>query len=130
MTDQKTRHSEITMSNAEVITRYFKTFFSGKARHSEVRSWLADDFSFRDPLMSADSADDYVAQLTNLGDEMDVRIKLRSMVAENDAVVARVDVDGPAGPVRYAQWFTLSDGKIAALEVFYDPRPFLQGGGR
>jgi hypothetical protein len=25
----------------------------------------------------------------------------------------------------YSQWFTLRDGKIARLEVVYDPRPFL-----
>ncbi len=30
--------------------------------------------------------------------------------------------------MQYAQWFTMRDGKIARLEVIYDPRPFLEMG--
>ena len=37
--------------------------------------------------------------------------------------------DGPAGKMAYAQWFTMRDGRIARLEVVYDPRPFLQQAG-
>ncbi len=57
------------MSNIDIVRGYFETFFAGRARHSEVRSLLTDDFRFRGPLMSANSADEYVAQLTSLGDE-------------------------------------------------------------
>jgi ketosteroid isomerase-like protein len=114
------------MSNAQIVQQYFEEFFSGPARHSEVRSWLTDDFIFRDPLMRADSADEYVQQLTAYGDEMDLRVEVRYLIEQGDKVAALVEYQGPAGPMTYAQWFTLRAGKIARLEVVYDPRPFLE----
>jgi ketosteroid isomerase-like protein len=114
------------MSNVAIVRKYLEEFFSGKTQHSKVREWLTDDFTLRDPLMSADSADDYVRQLTAFGDEMDLRAELREIVGEGNRVAALVDFQTPAGPVRYAQWFEFRDGKIAGLEVFYDPRPFLR----
>jgi ketosteroid isomerase-like protein len=113
------------MSNVEIVRGYLQKFFSGKVRHSAVRDLLCDDFTLRDPLMSADSADDYVAQLEALGDEMELRADVRRIVGEGDVVAALVDFHGPAGPMPYAHWYTLRDGKIARLEVLYDPRPFL-----
>jgi ketosteroid isomerase-like protein len=113
------------MSNVDVIRSYFNRFFSGRVRHSEVRSLLTDDFTYRDPLMSADSADEYVDQLTALGDEMEVRSDVRELVGGGDVVAALVDFHGPAGIIVYAQWFTMREGKIARLETVYDPRPFL-----
>lgn len=113
------------MSNVDVIKRYFEKFFSGKARHSEVRGLLTDDFSFRGPLMSADSADEYVRQLKSLGDEIELYADVRQLIGEGDVVAALVDFQSPAGPITYAQWFTMREGKIAGLEVIYDPRPFL-----
>jgi ketosteroid isomerase-like protein len=115
------------MSNVEIVRDYFRRFFAGRARHSDVRGLLTDDFVLRDPLMSAESADEYVDQLKALGDEMELRAEVRHVVAEGDVVAALVDFAGPAGPLPYAQWFTLRDGKIARLEVVYDPRPFLEG---
>ena len=114
------------MSNSDLIKRYFATFFQGPARHSEVRNWLSDDFVFSGPLMSAESADDYVQQLTAMGDEMELYAEIRQMVAEDETVAVLVDFKSPVGVIPYAQWFTLRDAKIARLEVIYDPRPFLQ----
>jgi ketosteroid isomerase-like protein len=113
------------MDNKRTIAGYFEKFFSGRARHSEVRDLLTDDFTFRGPLMSADSADDYVAQLQSLGDELEMHVRVRRLVASNDVVAALVDFEGPGGTIPYAQWFTMRDGKISGLEVVYDPRPFL-----
>jgi len=116
------------MSNVDIIQGYFKKFFSGKARHLEVRDLLTDDFTFRDPLMSADSADEYVEQLRSLGDEIEMYAEVREIVGEGDVVAALIDFQGPGGTMQYAQWFTMRDGKIARLEVIYDPRPFLEMG--
>ncbi|NIV03649.1 MAG: hypothetical protein GWN59_03205 [Calditrichae bacterium] len=116
------------MSNVEIIKGYFEKFFSGKTRHSEVRELLTDDFSFRDPLMSANSADAYVEQLKAFGDELELYAEVRELVGEGDIVAALVDFQGPEGKITYAQWFTMREGKIARLEVIYDPRPFLNMG--
>jgi hypothetical protein len=95
------------------------------ARHSEVRSLLTDDFSFCDPLMSADSAEGYVERLIALGDDLELHAEVRHLIGEGDEVAALVDLQGPSGPITYAQWFTMREGKIAKLEVVYDPRAFL-----
>lgn len=118
------------MSNVEVIRGYFEEFFSGLADHSAVRRMLADDFIFRDPLMSADSADEYITQLKALGNELEMYAEVRQLIGEKDQVAALVDFQGPAGPITYAQWFTFKEGKIASLEVVYDPRAFLNVEGQ
>lgn len=76
--------------------------------------------------MSANSADEYVDQLIEMGDEMTLVAEVRSLVADGETVAALVDFQGPTSTVSYAQWFTLADGKIARLEVIYDPRPFIE----
>ena len=127
----KTRNPEArAMTNSDIVRDYFKRFFSGKARHSDVRSLLADDFTSRDPLMSADSADAYVDRLKAFGDTLATHADVRHVLADGDTVAALVDFHGPSGKMPYAQWFTFRSGKIARLEVIYDPRPFLQGQAR
>jgi ketosteroid isomerase-like protein len=113
------------MSNSDIVRSYLEQFFSGRIQHSQVRELLTDDFTFRDPLMSANSADDYIDQLKQLGDELDLRAWARSIVGEGDIVAALVEFQGPAGPMTYSMWFTVQDGKFARIESIYDPRPFL-----
>ncbi len=118
----------MVVKNIEIIRSYFNTFFNGRAKHSTVREFLTDDFVFTDPLMSANSADEYVGQLVSMGDEFELYARVRNLVAGDDVVAALVEFTGPDGPMTYSQWFTLRDGKIARLEVVYDPRPFLDSG--
>lgn len=113
------------MNDTEIVRGYFDKFFSGRARHSEVREFLTDDFTFHGPLMSASGAEEYIAQLTAMGDEMELHAQVRELLGSEGKVAALVDFEGPAGPVTYSQWFTMRDGKFAGLEVVYDPRSFL-----
>ena len=115
------------MSNADTVRGYFKKFFAGKARHSEVRALLTDDFTFVDPMMSANSADEYIQRLKGFGDELEMHVDVREVVGDGDVVAALVDFHGPAGVMAYSQWFTFRNGKISGLKVIYDPRPFLRG---
>ena len=117
------------MSNTEIVRSYLRRFFSGRVRHSQVRELLTDDFTFRDPLMSADSADDYVDQLKRLGDELELHARTRSIVGQGEIVAALVEFQGPAGPMTYSMWFTVQDGKFVRIESIYDPRPFLGQAG-
>ena len=102
------------MSNVDFVRGYFERFFSGRARHSEVRELLTDDFVFRDPLMSTDGPDEYVQKLVDLGDELELYVDVRAIVGGGDRAAAVVDFRGPSGPIPYAQWFTLRDGRMGA----------------
>jgi hypothetical protein len=90
-----------------------------------VREYLTEDFKFHGPLMSADSAGDYISQITAAGDELEMVAEVRRLIGQGNIVAALVEFQGPRGPMTYAQWFELRDGKICRLEVVYDPRPFL-----
>lgn len=114
------------MDNQTLIKEYFQRFFSGPAHPSDMREYLTEDFIFRGPLMSAESAADYIQQLEAYGDEFEIYAKVRKIIEQGDTVAALVDFQGPGGVIRYAQWFDLRDGKICRLEVIYDPRPFLE----
>lgn len=85
------------MSNVAIVRSYFERFFSGKADHSKVREWLTDDFTFRDPLMSADGADDYVSQLKALGTQQEMYAEVREIVEQGPFVSALVVVRAPVG---------------------------------
>ncbi len=117
------------MSGGDVVREFLRQLFSGKIELAQVRSLLTDDFTFRDPLMSADGADDYISQLKALGEGLTLQGDVRAIVGEGDVVAALVDFEGPSGKIAYAQWFTLRDGKISRLEVIYDPRPFFGAEG-
>jgi ketosteroid isomerase-like protein len=118
----------IAMKNSDIIETYFKTLFNGRAKHSTVREFLTDDFVFTDPLMSVNSADAYVGQLVSMGDKFELYARERRLVTGNDGVAALVEFTGADRPMTYSKWLTLRDGKIARLEVIYDPRLFLHRG--
>ncbi len=115
----------MSMSGVDLVRDFLKHLFSAKIDFSKLQSLLADDFTLRDPLMSADGADDYISQLRAFGDDLSLHGDVRAVVGKGEVVAALVDFQGPSGKMAYAQWFTVRDGEISGLEVIYDPRPFL-----
>ena len=115
------------MDNKAVVREYFSKFFSGKARHSLVRDYLTEDFHFQGPMMEAHSAQEYIGQLQSMGDEFEMHADVRKAISQDDSAAVLVDFQGPRGPMTYAQWFELREGRVCCLEVIYNPRPFLQG---
>lgn len=114
------------MTNVEIVRSYLDKFFSGKVRHTEVQSLLVDEFKYKDPMMSAERADEYIEQLKQFGDEMELHAESRTVIGEGDTVAALIDFQGPKGLITYSMWFTIQDGKFARIETIYDPRSFLE----
>lgn len=116
-------------TNADIVRRYLETMVPGTDRLDEVRTLLADDLEFIDPMMQVADADDLIAQVRRFGSGGDtvVRNRIRHVIAEGDVVAALSEFPGPGGTtLTYAQWFWMRDGRIARIRVVYDPRPFLQ----
>jgi ketosteroid isomerase-like protein len=107
----------------EVVERYHEAW-TGKD-FDTARALLHDDLSFHGPIDTFDRADDYVAALQRLA-PMVQGVKVRRILSEDDDVVVLFELLTPMGPAPVAEWYRVRDGKIAAVDVYFDARPFAQ----
>jgi hypothetical protein len=98
----------------------------GKKDYAVARALLADDLSFVGPIDTFNSADPYVAALKRLGALVE-RIDVLKVLAEGDeaAVFCELVMKPPAPPKSFvAEWYKVKSGKIVALHIAFDARPF------
>jgi hypothetical protein len=112
--------------NTEIVRNYLKAFFSGKVDHETVRALLSDDFVFNGPMMKAENADQFIEQLKGHEGGMEMRCEIREILGSGNVVTALYDFQGPTGPMAFAEWYWLADGKITRVELVYDPRAFVE----
>jgi ketosteroid isomerase-like protein len=106
---------------SSVVTTYVKAWTSGD--FDTARSTLHDDVTFVGPLGTADGIDECMRGLQGLKQIVESS-RQRKVIADGDDVCLIYDlVTVPAGTVPTAGWFRLRDGKIAAIQVFFDARP-------
>lgn len=107
------------MDNKALIEKYYGAF----AKHDlgEARSYLADDFTFRGPIMLASSADDMMEKMAGFGCEYESTV--HDMLCEGDRVVVNFTCAFKT-PVEatldMCEWLTVREGKIVRSELFYD----------
>ncbi|MCP5098285.1 MAG: nuclear transport factor 2 family protein [Chloroflexi bacterium] len=109
-----------------VVTQYLAAFFAERIEHVAIRDLLADDFTFQGPLMTADSADDYIQKLQAFGEDAAMQADIHGMWETETAVVVRYDFLIPSGKVPASEWYQVQDGKITNIQLICDPRPFLE----
>lgn len=107
------------MENKALIEQYYSAF----AKHdlNEARTMLADNFTFRGPIMEASSADDMMEKMSAFG--CDYKSEVHDMLCEKDRVVVNFTCTFSApfeATLDMCEWFTIRDGKIASSELFYD----------
>jgi ketosteroid isomerase-like protein len=108
---------------AEVVEQYQRAFGSGDV--VRARSLLADDLHFKGPFEEFHNADDYMNSVARLA-QIVTGTEVKKVLAEGDDVVTIYDLHTktPAGTSNIAEWATVKGGKIAAIRVFFDARPF------
>ncbi len=121
---------ETRRSPVDAVRAYLDAFFAGRPDLERVRRLLHDDFTFVGPLMTADSADGFIAKVRGMmaeGGGGEMRHELRRLIADGENVAALYDFlgPGPDGRIAFAEWFRVVDGRIASIELHYDPRPLL-----
>lgn len=116
---------EVSSTNATLIRNYLEVTTPGSLQLDRISSFLADDVTIDDPLMSMSGADAYIAALSQTPTDGGMRSTVQDVVADGDVVAARVLFEAGDLQVQFAQWFWVENDVISKIQVVYDPRPFL-----
>jgi limonene-1,2-epoxide hydrolase len=108
-------------SPVEVVEQYAAALASGD--FATARSLLADDLHFIGPIDEFRRADDYVTAIQRLF-SMVRGVEDQATVSQDAEVVRFSVLDTPVAKAPVAEWFTVSDGRIAKLRAYFDARPF------
>jgi ketosteroid isomerase-like protein len=112
-----------TTAARDVADRFFKAWTSKD--FGTARKLLRDDLDFKGPLDSFHRADDYLAAIQRLaGIIKSADIKKELVDGQDVVVIYDMVTNTPAGTAPIAEWYRVEGDKIAAIRVFFDPRPF------
>ena len=89
-----------------------------------ARGLLHDDVAFEGPIDRFSDADSYVASLRQLSGIVTGVEKRKVLVDGNDVCVIYDLKTAPVPSSRTCEWYQVRDGKIAAVSVVFDARPF------
>ena len=97
----------------------------GAKDYDAVGALLHPDLEFRGAMITFDNAADFLAGVRML-EPINERVDIKSLIAEGGAVSAQYDLvtSGPMGTSRMSEHYTVEDGKIRAIELYFDPRPW------
>jgi ketosteroid isomerase-like protein len=106
-----------------VADKFFKAWTSGD--FETARGLLHDDLSFKGPIDTFDNADAYIGALRGLSQIVKAAEEQKVFVDGDDVcVIYDLVTATPAGTAPTAEWYHLRNGKISAVRVFFDARPF------
>lgn len=106
-----------------VAASFLKAWTTGD--FDTARSLVHDDVSFSGPIDAFNDADSYIAALRGLSQIVQATEEHKVFADDNDAcVIYDLVTATPAGTAPTAEWYRLRDGKISAVRVYFDARPF------
>ena len=106
-----------------VADKFFKAWTTGD--FDTARSLLHDDVSFAGPLETFSTADAYIGALRGLSQIVKAAEEQKVFVDGNDVcVIYDLVTATPAGTAPTTEWYHLRNGKISAVRVYFDARPF------
>ena len=116
--------SMATNNAREIVDRYFAAM--AEKDFATIRTLVHDDVTFKGAMGTTNGAEEYIGGLQQtLANMREVRRHVIAVEGENvfqvyDLIMGELDVSLPV-----AQWLLVRDGRIAALQVFFDPRPLM-----
>jgi ketosteroid isomerase-like protein len=86
---------------------------------------LAPDLAFRGPASTRSTARDFVGALERIG-VIHVRSDVKRVFVDGNDVCVIYDfvTDTPAGVVPTVEWLRVEDGRIRAIDLYYDRVPW------
>lgn len=117
-----------TPNPGDIVNRFQKAL--GEKDFNTVRRLLADDLEFHGPLDTFHRADDYMTAIQGLSSIIQ-RIEPKRTFIDGSDVCFIYDMvtNTPAGTAPIAEWYRVAGDRIAAINVFFDARPFVQPAG-
>ena len=113
------------MSVAEVFTSYLDRFTSGDV--DGAAALLADDFSFRGPMMKTEGKVAFLEAASGLV-PITRGYAMHDQWVDGDEVCSVYDfhVETPvrAGSVKMVEWATVRDGVVVSSRLMFDPAEF------
>jgi ketosteroid isomerase-like protein len=117
---------ELVMGQArEVVERFYEAFDRKDPAWQEM---VASDVRFEGPLQHATNADEF-REITGQFLQFHKATRLRARFEDGDQVcsIFELDLVTPAGDdlsCQVAELATVKDGRLAEVEIIYDPREF------
>jgi hypothetical protein len=107
------------MDAKQVVTRYHNAWTNGDLE--AARACLAEDLDFQGSIDSFRRADDFILALTMFHKMLKGVSLIQSFFAEGGAALLYdCDTMTPAGVLRTAEFFTVTNGKIQSIRLVFD----------
>ncbi len=111
------------MSNTDIVKRFAQAFFDKDI--DTVKELVAENYSFKGPMMEMNSREELIAFIENLPFEV---TEINSSYIEQGNQVVKICRDDftvpPIGTQDMCEVFTFENGKIVKAQLFYDTAPF------
>lgn len=110
-------------TRGETALKYFQ--YWSKKEYQASATLLDEHLSFKGPIDMFDNAKDYISSINRLGQIVrEVRTKQTFVEGKDVCVIYDLVTNTPAGTVPCAEWIRADGGKVKAIQVFFDARPF------
>jgi hypothetical protein len=107
------------MDTKQVVTNYHNAWTSGDL--GKARVYLADDLDFKGSIDTFRKAYDFIGALAMFQKMLRRVTLIQSFYSESGAALLYdCDTLSPAGVIRTAEFFTVSDGKIKSIRLVFD----------
>lgn len=107
----------------EVVQGFMQSL--GKGDFSSARKFLDDNLSFQGPIDEFQKPEPYLESRKKLHHIID-RLDMKKIFTDGKDVCVLYDMvtKTPAGTAFIAEWYQVRGGKIVAIRVVFDARPF------
>jgi hypothetical protein len=107
------------MDAKQVVANYHNAWTSGDMK--AARAYLADDLDFQGSIEAYNRADDFISSLAMFQKMLQGINLIQSFFSESGAALLYdCNTMSPAGVIRTAEFFTVTNGKIKSIRLVFD----------
>ena len=118
---------------ATLVSAYYGSWQNGIATFDKERltEILAEDLDFEGSIAGKRrGAAGFLVGLQRFVEAMKPPIRVQQRVESGDLAAVLYEAELPGGSMRFAEFFLVECGRIAAIQLLYDPARYLALGGR